>query len=100
MKKIKNKKNVDGSKSEHNQTPIGSSTATTNCVNDKLKSADEYCRELLTLKKSLKMYQNNELIYKAKFEYYENEMNKKEQEIMELLNVKKVILFLTILFRI
>ena len=99
LKKIKNKKNTDGSKCEHHQTSTGCScgctTATTNCFNDdKLKSAEEYCREVLALKKSLKMYQNNELIYKAKFEYYENEMNKKEQEIMELLNVKKVTIFL------
>ncbi len=33
---------------------------------------------------------NNEIIVKAKFEYYENEMAKKEREILELLDLKKV----------
>ena len=33
--------------------------------------------------------QSNEVITKAKMEYYENEMTKKEQEILDLLDVKK-----------
>ena len=56
----------------------------------KYKTLEEYYQETLDLKRSLKVFENNELIYKAKFEYYENEMNKKEQEILELLDVKKV----------
>ena len=38
----------------------------------------------------MKLLKNNEIITKAKFEYYENEMVKKEQEILDLLDVKKV----------
>ena len=40
--------------------------------------------------KTIKLLKNNEVIAKAKFEYYENEMSKKEQEILDLLDVKKV----------
>lgn len=35
------------------------------------------------------MLENNEMITKAKMEYYENELAKKEQEILNLLDVKK-----------
>jgi hypothetical protein len=37
----------------------------------------------------LKHFQSNEVITNAKLEYYENEMSKKEQEILDLLDVKK-----------
>ena len=42
--------------------------------------------------KSLKYLENNEVVYKAKLEYYENELAKKEQEIIKLLDSKKVLL--------
>lgn len=35
------------------------------------------------------MHENNELITKAKMEYFENELARKEQEILNLLDVKK-----------
>lgn len=55
----------------------------------KYRSQEEYYQEVLDLKRTIKLLQNNEIITKAKFEYYENEMAKKEQEILDLLDVKK-----------
>ena len=53
------------------------------------KTQEEYHREILELKKILKHLQSNEVIAKTKMEYYENELAKKEQEILDLLDVKK-----------
>ena len=54
------------------------------------RTQEELGQEILSLKKAIKNYEHNELISRAKFEYYENEMAKKEQEILDLLDVKKV----------
>lgn len=53
------------------------------------KTQEEYYAEVLELKKTLKLVQKNETIAKSKLEYYENELNKKEQEILSLLDYKK-----------
>ena len=53
------------------------------------KSPEEYYQEVLDLKKQIKYLQNNETISKAKFEYYETEIAKKDQEILDLLDAKK-----------
>jgi hypothetical protein len=37
------------------------------------------------------LHENNEMVHKAKLEYYDKEMIKKEQEILELLELRKVI---------
>jgi hypothetical protein len=37
----------------------------------------------------LKIFEENEVVNRTKFEYYENELAKKEQEILDLLDVKK-----------
>ena len=37
----------------------------------------------------MKLFENHEIITKAKMEYYESELAKKEQEIINLLDVKK-----------
>ena len=59
------------------------------CVAFKNKSQEEYYAEVLELKKTLKHMQNNETIAKAKLEYFENEMSRKEQEILALLDYKR-----------
>jgi hypothetical protein len=56
----------------------------------KYKTQEEYYEEVLQLKKILKHLQSNETVNKTKMEYYENELAKKEQEIIDLLDVKKV----------
>ena len=53
------------------------------------KSPDEYYQEVLDLKKQIKYLQNNETMSKAKFEYYETEIARKDQEILDLLDAKK-----------
>ena len=37
----------------------------------------------------MKIFEENEIVNRTKFEYYENELGKKEQEILDLLDVKK-----------
>ena len=54
------------------------------------RSVEEYCSENLSLKKKLLIMQNHETIMKAKMDYYEKELAKKDQEIMDILDVKKV----------
>lgn len=58
-------------------------------VPNKYKSQEEYYQEVLELKRTIKALKNSEFITKAKFEYYEGEMTKKESEILDLLDAKK-----------
>ncbi|RNA12117.1 IQ domain-containing E-like isoform X6, partial [Brachionus plicatilis] len=58
-------------------------------IASRYKDPEEYYKEILELKRTLKVYEENEVISRTKFEYYENELAKKEQEIMDLLDIKK-----------
>ncbi|CAF0925240.1 unnamed protein product [Brachionus calyciflorus] len=58
-------------------------------IASRYKDPEEYYQEILELKKALKILEENEIVNRTKFEYYENELTKKEQEILNLLDVKK-----------
>lgn len=66
-----------------------SNTAKSSAAAFKYKTQEEYYAEILEQKKLVKHLQNNEVISKAKLEYYDNELARKEQEILNLLDFKK-----------
>ena len=53
------------------------------------KTEEDYYKEILELKKSLKLMHGNEVINNTKLKYFEHELVKKEKEIMHLLDFQK-----------
>lgn len=64
---------------------ISSSSLTSNFV---YKTQDEYYQEILDLKKIINNLERNEQLTKAKLDYYENELSKKNLELENLIDNK------------
>jgi len=70
------------------QSALNSSRTTFSVTQTGTKAPEEYYQEILDLKKTIKNMEKNETIYKAKFEYYDSELAKKNQELLDLLDLK------------
>lgn len=86
--KLKNKQNKE---KKRTAPATGASNIAVNKSSFIYKTQEEYYQEVLELKKGLKHFQQNELVMKSKLEYYENELAKKEQELISLYDNKNLV---------
>lgn len=90
LEKLKRSASKDASNSNANSisNSVALSSSRSKTGTPLYKSPEEYYEEVMSLKKRVKAMEKNETIQKAKIDYYENEIVKKNQEIEELLNPK------------
>jgi hypothetical protein len=86
--KLKNKQNREKKKVAQSAGALGVPVIKSSFT---YKTQEEYYQEVLELKKALKQLQQNELVMKSKLEYYENELAKKEQELIALYDNKNLV---------